>query len=172
MRPPRLTVRGFLMIVVWCALLFGVYLMLGRESLHLVLIYTTGPIVVAVLERCWGGRGLYGGAFGGMTSYIGIFLSMYLWAHFHPRPGDRDRWGVDIQCIRYALAGAAVGLAIGACIWVMMGMDRRRDRESEAIVEPDEGFDVSGLLAFTGKGTAEEIPSSERDNDEADNVKA
>jgi hypothetical protein len=172
MRLPSITLRGTLAILVWCALLVGVYLMLGRESLHLVLIYTTGPIVVAVLERCWGGRGMYGGVFGGMVSYIGLFLSMFLWAHFHPRPGDRDRWGVDTQCIRYALCGAAVGLAIGAFIWVVMGMDRAWERDSESVVEPDEGFDVSGLLAFTGKGAAPEMPGSERGHDEADNVKA
>ena len=72
MRRGRWTIRGMMVGVVWCALLFATMRTPGMEWLSTLMLVTAGPIVGAFVERRRGGKGAWGGVIGGVGSYCGF----------------------------------------------------------------------------------------------------
>ena len=52
--------------------------------------FTVGPLLGAMLQRVWGGTGIGGGVVGGLVSYIGFVVVLYLRVYIGLVPGDGD----------------------------------------------------------------------------------
>jgi hypothetical protein len=108
--------------VVWCALLLALVRMPGMEWLAALLLAILGPIIGATAQRCWGGRGVLGGLIGGIASYVGFGVVMYLRAYFVPQPNTVDYLGPVLSFLILASSGALVGLAVGILVWGVMSI--------------------------------------------------
>jgi hypothetical protein len=116
----KLTIRGLLVAVACCALLLALVRMPGMEWLVALLGFTGGPLIGSVAQRCWGARGVCGGIIGGVVSYTGFGVVMYLRACLHRQPGTGDYIGPVLGFPLLASLGAAVGLAVGMLVWGVM----------------------------------------------------
>jgi hypothetical protein len=116
-RQAPVRIREIMVAVVWCALLFTLHRAIGVESLPALLIFTLGPICGAIVQRCWGGRGILGGVIGGMVSYIAFGVVMYLWAYLYPQPNTVDYVGPVLTFMILSSYGAVAGLAAGILVW-------------------------------------------------------
>jgi hypothetical protein len=110
-------IRDIMVGVALCALLFTLHRSMGIESLPALLIFTLGPVCGAVTQRRCAGRGIVGGMIGGMVSYIGYAVVVYLWAYLYPQPNTVDYVGPVLTLMIMASLGAVVGLAAGILVW-------------------------------------------------------
>jgi hypothetical protein len=124
----KFTIRGVLIAVACCALLLALVRMPGMESLMALLGFTVGPLIGAMAQRCWGGRGVQGGVIGGVVSYIGFGVVMYLLAYLYPKPSTGDYIGPVLGFLLLASIGAAIGLAVGMLVWGVMSIEERSGR--------------------------------------------
>ena len=122
MRPRPATIRGLILGVAWCALLLALVRMPGMEWLIALFGFTLGPIVGAVAQRCWGGRGVLGGVIGGIVSYVGfgVVMHLHLRAYLYPQPETVDYLGSALTFLIAVYSGALIGLAVGVSVWGVM----------------------------------------------------
>jgi len=109
-------------VIAWCALLLALVRMPGMEWLIYLLGITVGPILGAIIQRCWGGRGLKGGVIGDVASYVGFGVVMYLRAYLYPRPETVDYLGPALTLLIAAYSGSLIGLVVGLLVWGVMSM--------------------------------------------------
>jgi hypothetical protein len=110
-------IREIMVAVAWCAALFKLGRMAGIESVPATLILTLGPIFGAIAERYRGGPGILGGMIGGMVSFFGSGVVLYLWAYLYPDPNMVDYVGPGLTFIILTFYGAVIGLTAGILIW-------------------------------------------------------
>lgn len=108
----RWTTRGMIAAVAWCGLLFALARLPGMDWLVAIMLLTAGPICGVIVQRCCGGKGILGGVIGGIASYCGYGVVMYLIAYRHPLPGTGDLLGPEhsFLCLHYLVAWSAVAL--------------------------------------------------------------
>ena len=75
-----------------------------------------GPVLGAVAQRCRGGIGIKGGVIGGVVSYVGFAVVMYLRACLYPRPDAVGYIGPVLGLLVFAFFGAAIGLVVGILV--------------------------------------------------------
>ncbi len=123
MRRRLATIRGIMVGVIWCALLVALARLPGTQWITTVFFFTVGPICGAVVERCWGGKGLRGGMIGGITSYCGFGFVMLLIANDSRQLEAGDLLGPGLGFFMLATFGALVGCGVGFLIWVVMRIE-------------------------------------------------
>ena len=117
MRSRPATIGGIMIAVIGCALLFALVRMPGMESLAALVLFTVGPILGAVVQRHRSGRGVMGGVIGGIASYVGFGIVMYLRAYLSPEGITTQLMGAGLAFVLLAFWGALVGLAVGILVW-------------------------------------------------------
>jgi hypothetical protein len=123
MRRRLATIRGIMVGVIWCALLVALARLPGTQWITTVFFFTVGPICGAVVERCWGGKGLRGGMIGGITSYGGFAIVMMLIAYYSGEPQIADPLGPSLGFFMLATFGAVTGWGVGFLIWAVMRIE-------------------------------------------------
>jgi hypothetical protein len=119
MRRASFRIREIMVGVVWCALIFALHRMTGVEGLPALLAFAVGPIFGAIAQRCWGGSGILGGVIGGIVTYVGFGVVLYLWAYLYPEPNTVDYVGPGLTLFLLASYGAVIGLAAGLLVWAV-----------------------------------------------------
>jgi hypothetical protein len=112
-----------MLVVVGFALVAAILRIDEGRLLAGMLCITAGPIFGAVVQRWWGGRGILGSVFGGVVSYVGFGIVMYLRAYLSPAGIPTQYVGpVDsfpILTVSGTIVGAAVGILIRRSMLVL-----------------------------------------------------
>ena len=64
-----------------------------------------------------GGRGILGGVIGGVASYVGYGIAMYMIAYIFPQPDVVDYLGPGMTFTLLSFSGASTGLIVGVLVW-------------------------------------------------------
>ena len=97
--------------------------LVGKESLRLMLPFTIGPVLGAIAQRCRGGRGILGGVIGGVVSYVGIALVLFLRVYLDAGPASVNYLDRGLAFLALTFAGSVVGLFVGILTWSVMQID-------------------------------------------------
>ncbi len=118
----QFTIRQIMLVVVGCALVITFLRIDEGRFLVAILGITAGPIFGAVVERWRSGSGILGGVVGGVVSYVGFGIVMYLWAYLSPEGITTQLLGPGMAFFVLTSFGALVGLAVGLLIWGFMSI--------------------------------------------------
>jgi hypothetical protein len=105
------TIGGMLIGVVACALLLAILRMAGMGEIIAWL--AVGPGLGAFVQKWRGGRGILGGLVGGILTYVGFGVAMYVHASLNPHPSTVDYLGPELSLLPLASLGALVGTGVG-----------------------------------------------------------
>jgi hypothetical protein len=97
------TVPGLMIAIASIALVLA---LLRVEIVRQALFFPGAPVIGAILHRRFGGRGILGGAIGGLLGYSGFVISIYVWYILFPDPNLTDYLGPGLSLLAAAVYGS------------------------------------------------------------------